>query len=496
MRLATEPFLIVAGNLVVLTYNLGVLLYAIPIPSRRIKKWAPLLIEDSIYAALLIMLFSTVLYVSDYIAAFSGVNLYQVASWLEDFMHNIISEYIVKRLLTIPAHFFPGGGVVAALALLPLTLIFYGVVTATASLLVPLYILLKLRSLLTALGILLYALPFRLGRNAGASLIAFAIVGNIVFHFLPHWVILFTTTVEGSYPISGPRSPPGVHTSKYLYPAWGLVAGAANTTPVYGLLMLQRLSDNASITYLVQRDGAYYAAGQAGALPAGRYRVVFEYMGLRLLPLNQYVEIPHDLSPTYTYADIPFRLDFVFKNVVFLPQQAVFLASCYIYNTSIEKIYIDKNIYHVTIVCEGAPGTTNTALIAYPRGYTLLSVETSNIVSAPEVEYLSRPWRGVPVEIAVLRYTPEAANYTLSLEYSASEKIYKPIIVNNIKNKSLLDISIDIDWKKIIDFISPSLIAGIGYTVAAFSFLTVMSSLVLSFARFLGAYAPRIIFEP
>ena len=50
-----------AFALSVLTYYLGVLIYAIPIPWYGIKRWAPLLIFDGLLAASLTLFFNDII---------------------------------------------------------------------------------------------------------------------------------------------------------------------------------------------------------------------------------------------------------------------------------------------------------------------------------------------------------------------------------------------------------------------------------------------------
>jgi hypothetical protein len=486
----TTPFIVITGNLIVLAYNVGVLLYALPVPSKRMKRWAPRLIEDSIYAALVLTLLSTMLYASDYIASFSGTSLKQIIAWLEDFMHKILRTYMFAKLASIPFYLVPGGGVVASLMLLPLSLVFYGIVTATASALVPLYILVELRSFLAALGALLYAIPFRIGRSIGASLIAFAVIGNIVFHFLPHWVLLFTTTVDASFNADS-GSDNTLREQYTVYSVWGRIHDTRGNYPIYGIVMFYNIRDNSTYSYLVQPDGAYYAAPPYSPLPQGVYQVTLEYLGLKLAPGDYYtLNVPRDLKPTYVYTDIPYQRDMTVYIAYFLPKQAVISTSCYVKSINVQQV--DALDYNITLDCEGTPYTTASVVFAAPATYTLRDVKVSNLASGMHTIYYQRAWRGIPVTQVVFHYVTYTSRYKFSILYRVgSPSIYKPTVVPTVENRQggtgLLSIE---------DHIISMIVSGVGYSVAVFSFLTLASSLILSFARFLGANAPRVVFEP
>jgi|GEM_PF-6060107 len=501
---STYKLLVIAANLTVLTYYLGVLIYALPVPSRRVKKWAPLLIEDSIYAAIMILLFAVILYASDYIAAFSGTTLAEVANWIKSSMHKEVFTYVIGRLATIPLYLLPvGGGIIASIAILPLMLTFYGVITASASLLIPLYVIMKLKSILTALGLALYALPFRIGKNIGASLIAFIVIGNIVFHFLPAWMQLVQSIVEGedsnvnvTYMSISPKVGDG---SVPAYNAWGLVKDRHGNTPIYAILFLTELRTNITLSYLVQPDGGFYTIDNGIAIPAGRYNATIEYMGVKLQPLNNIISIPTDLKLTYEYSDMPYRIDFTVHNALFLPQQAVLVSSCFIERYTIK---VQDDAVNVTLTCSSSPYTSQTIVLAAPSSYGIVDISVDKLASALKTWSYSKPWRGVDVHQLIARFVPYTSPYSVIIVYRLDEALYEPIVGSgstvgaaSASEGPVLTFSWDTLFKT-VDFVTPILIKSVAYTVAAFSFLTILSSLTIGFARFIGAYSPRMVFEP
>jgi len=112
----TNTALLVAANLAVLTYNIGVLIYALPVPSRRLKRLAPKLIEDGLYAAVIVTGFTALLYASDYIAAISTLTLADVANWLHSILNMVFIEYYTAKLFSAILAFIPGGGAAASRA--------------------------------------------------------------------------------------------------------------------------------------------------------------------------------------------------------------------------------------------------------------------------------------------------------------------------------------------------------------------------------------------
>lgn len=473
--------LMIAAQLSILTYNIGVLIYALPVPSRRLKRWAPILIEDGLYAALLMLLFTLMMYASDYIASYSGVTLQAVAKWLEEILHTFYITYLFTKAGIAAVAILPGARTLASALAFPITLITSGVIVATVSLLIPIYILMQARAELAALGIALYALPFRIGRNIGASLIAFAVVGNIVFSFTPHWLIFILNTVSGAQSSSLPMN-------QTSYSFWGLVKGVDGSSPVYALVVFNSTSTGASYRYPVLEDGAYYVAAPYPALPSGNYILEIEYMGLKLTPVPGSVNIPSSLTATYEYTDMPYRLDLTVPNTVFFQPQSMLMANCQIerFNTTL----VNQSTLSLRLSCIGNTYAATMIVLAGPALCRISDVDVTKLASPVTIKVQRKPWRGVPAEQEQVLFVTYSPTFNVELKYKCSRPIYsiapmKPQVIGygGVKHVSLED----------IDPLAAIIVYGFTYSAASVAFLTIASSLILGFARFLGARSPRLV---
>jgi len=180
--------LIILGyKLALMTFYLGVLVYALPLPWRGIKQWAPRLIGDSITAFILITLYFVL------VEASNKVPLYLGGSWdyFDFWISRVIGFAIAIKELVILAYaaanvvslsklvstiLWPIDRLANVLWLFVITI--YGIATLVRN----------YYYLIVGLGLVLYSVPFRIGRSAGAWLIAFGIVFNAGLPVLPAFV--------------------------------------------------------------------------------------------------------------------------------------------------------------------------------------------------------------------------------------------------------------------------------------------------------------------
>ncbi len=187
--------IIIAYYLSVLGYYLGVLIYMLPIPFYGLKKWAPQLMIDSIFSAILIFSYTTILYIIRYISRIIGTD------W------NAFYLWSAKEIGAI-------AGTMASLRLIGSALVSMNLKFVSSSIISPLissltYLLIffiTLTTLLTALrvyaptliaiGLLLHSIPFRLSRSAGAMIISTVIVFSIAAPLMPAFVETVTPSIS------------------------------------------------------------------------------------------------------------------------------------------------------------------------------------------------------------------------------------------------------------------------------------------------------------
>jgi hypothetical protein len=182
--------LTVAQALSLLTYFIGTAIYALPIPLHGVKKWAPRLIADGIYSLVLItaytIIVSATVELENEISGSWGYYEY----WLQSTITQLSMLYQYLSLAYAGLTSIPYFGKIIN-SIFP-TWVFFSALSLALSYLS----FLQLLSLfiyndfevLIALGILLIALPFRIGRVIGASFISSAIVFFIGLPYLPNFL--------------------------------------------------------------------------------------------------------------------------------------------------------------------------------------------------------------------------------------------------------------------------------------------------------------------
>ena len=479
VALSPSALLLLAIQISVLTYHVGVLIYLAPIPIRSLKRWAPLLIQDSMWAVILALSFSALLYLSDLIASWSGYTLQDVVLYAKSRMSAILTaQFILKMFMMMTSIFASAYNKFFSFFLIPLTLNFYALISAFTIIIIITGIVMSTKAALAALGIVLMSLPFRLGRNAGASLLAFSLVANAMLPYLPIWVSFFYQGLIQGY-ASAPESG---HVSIYkTYNLWGTVYGEANTYPHGGLIFFNNTDLRTAFIFRIQQDGSYYIIYPEG-IPNGTYIVYVEYLGAKIV--NQgFINIPQNLRLTYDLDEAPYRLDIRLKDYVFLnPDVLLFSQDC-------TSVRVNQNTDSISVItC--TPSTNYVHIELYVPGTCSVEFKTKGGDIYTSALFYKR-WRGIGVRI---------------YEFGIYGGVGYPITIEITKKGTCY-----VNWDKIVagkiiqqtpsneDFNFSTLMYLIVYMtalpIAVFSFLTIMSLVVAGAARALGASYSRIIFE-
>jgi len=197
--------LLISVSLAGLTYALGALIYALPLPLRGVKKWAPLLMNDAILTFVMSIMYSTIIYSANAVFNVLGVSREKLVSDIAAIANNVARLYLFFKmvksfydaLFSLKIFGFPLGKVIEALYQL-----FSGVQPVgnwassfTLELLVMVfkfgayswtfvYIVCVVSKLfmpfLLAIGTMMLGIPFRVTKSAGASLIGLALATYIV----------------------------------------------------------------------------------------------------------------------------------------------------------------------------------------------------------------------------------------------------------------------------------------------------------------------------
>jgi hypothetical protein len=279
--LDVTSLLIIGYKLSLLTFSIGTLIYALPVPWRGLKIWGPRLVWDSISAFIFLSIYYVLLEISNKIPMLLGGSWAYLISW----MKSLIAFTLSLKEIVIIAY-------TAAKALGPLKML--------SSLLWPidrlsnvLWIFLAsvyglsifIKSycfVLLALGIVLYAIPFRLGRSAGSWLIAFALVFNAGLPLLPNFVSSFYQTGQkGVSPIVN----------------YGLVYVKINITDYSGkpldlgivdFYVIDQGKANLVGKYAIARGGSLYSGYSEGYIPLPSKKEVYAYLEIYSLKMPIY----------------------------------------------------------------------------------------------------------------------------------------------------------------------------------------------------------------
>jgi hypothetical protein len=178
--------LYLAQNVALLTYFLGVLLYALPIPVYGIKKWAPKLVNDGIYASVWINSYVGLLYFITYLMQLLGISWQNFFEWLNKILGLELQLYLIIRSTYILASSTPDPAFTIFLS--PISVFFSfltGLITITETIIILSKIIYQYTPIFISIGILLLSIPFRIGRGIGASLISSFTVFYIGLPYLP-----------------------------------------------------------------------------------------------------------------------------------------------------------------------------------------------------------------------------------------------------------------------------------------------------------------------
>ena len=187
----TTEFLIIGQSLSVLTYIFGVLVYALPLPMIGLKKWAPRLVSDGIYALVLVTAYNII------VTTANQLQIQLTGSWpsyLEWINNNIatltaIYQYVLFFVGVLSVIPYVGSVTQALFPTWTVTTILSGALSFLSTLELISLLIYNDFTVLVAMGIMLFALPFRLGRAIGASLLASSIIFYIGLPYMPTFLI-------------------------------------------------------------------------------------------------------------------------------------------------------------------------------------------------------------------------------------------------------------------------------------------------------------------
>ena len=180
-------YLRIAYELAILSFYIGVLIYALPIPWPPLKRWAPRLMIDGIFISGLSIAFYTLLSVSDYVAHLLGGSWQLFEGWLSTAISNLIAIKGFVFIVTSMTSQLPFAEAIRITLrhldrVADLSFIVIAWTGALAT------IIGNFGKALAAIGVALAAVPFRISRSAGVWLLSFMLVFNAGLQVLPSFL--------------------------------------------------------------------------------------------------------------------------------------------------------------------------------------------------------------------------------------------------------------------------------------------------------------------
>jgi hypothetical protein len=270
--------LVIAMNLATLTYFIGVLVYALPVPYKPMKRWGVRLIIDAISAAVLISSYTIITELGDRILDVLGVSWSIFHRWLTERTTLLVATFsgltYAATLVKHTAYSFMASPLNLALTYISLALSSIKMIYFLSG------FILTYHKELIAIGILLYSIPFRIGKGVGAFLVSAAIIMYIGFPLMPAFVESFQTSIE-----------PNITTEYRI--VHGAVTDYYGKALPYAVLKLYSYEiDEEEEIGIISSDskGRFILGDGFDALPRKfNYSVLVSYMGYVFKPIPLYI---------------------------------------------------------------------------------------------------------------------------------------------------------------------------------------------------------------
>ncbi len=245
--------LALAFYLSVLSYCTGLLLKALPLPFLSIKRIARELVSDGLFSAVLVFSYDILLSLVNYISSILGSDWAAFSTWLANRLTTLTNVLVVLKAIGVALERV-GLGFIASNFVSPVTSLIVSCFMTLLSIFVLAAILLSSYQVLIALGLVLHAIPLKLARSAGATIIAVTMVFLIGIPLMPSFSALLVSNVQPPFSYREP-----VCSASFTFvDAVGNPAGyviVEGYDPSSGELLYRYLSDHNG--YLDARSNAF-----------------------------------------------------------------------------------------------------------------------------------------------------------------------------------------------------------------------------------------------
>jgi len=414
--LNTDDFIELAFYLSFLTYYLGTLIYALPIPLYSLKKWGPNLIKDSILTFTLLISIDYIKNGIIEIANIIGSSWEGFYAWTDatlDFLGQqrllLIAYYTAFKALKSLILY---GDILGPV----IRLISYNIITISF-MRISGYFFQSYWFILVAMGIMFIAIPFRLGRSAGAWLIALSIVFYIGLPLLPAF----------AQSLAPPISPISTNPNDLLN--WGISypivkTGFPYTQPPYNTsfpveFKIRENTGDILIARYISKDGYIDASLPEKGLPANKEFFIYYIIDGISFPAE-----PSPANPTsdYTIRESRITLETFSPFVLWIDSNYVLLYRNSL-KTQVTSISVKKMSTYTYII--------SLQFHTYNHTYIELRVPgniQANIASCNNCNILNNgkwKWLGLSGSSIRILTTNQASNSSLEIRFKGS-KTEKP----------------------------------------------------------------------
>ncbi len=456
-------FLVTAFYLSVLSYYLGTLFYMLPLPFYSIKKWAPTLMVDGVFSAVLVFTYTIILSLIDYIGGLLGSDWTTFYLWLSLKSGAVASLIAVLRIigLTLSAS---GHSFIANSMLSPLIQTLTYTLLTLLTIMVVSIVITSYGSRLLALGILLHAVPFRLTRASGSMLISIVIVFTIGLPLMPLFV---------EY-VSAPLIVPGLVVTEYglAYTVVNITDATGSPIP-YAVLEAHRLDSNGLLArYMAGGNGVIDTCSPDKGLPGSKeYGVLVEIGGAKLsktiAPWRDYVVLNNSF----------YQLDIGFKKLVTIGV----VRFVYLNNSVLESYYRSGDYVSLTLSLED-----NGSIDVVVQYGDELTVYIDGVHGSP-VSTTRYAWYGV--ELVCYRYGLPSGVHTVDI-YIDEIGSSKPVVEEVYYLRDVANITLT----KPVTFLNPIAYIVFNLLIAPIAYIAILVSTSYALARLLGGSRPSILY--
>lgn len=447
--------LVIAFYLSVLSYYIGVLIYMLPLPFYGLKKWAPQLMVDGVFSAILVFSYTFILWLIDYLGEALGSDWNSYYSWFINEINIIATTILMLKLIGIGLSSI-GLGFIANSMISPLvsSLTYLLMFLVTTSILIT--ALVTLAPTILSLGILLHSVPFRITRSSGAMLISLVIVFSIGTPLMPN----FIDTI----------SPPtilGVSSEGFVF-AEIHVYGHNNVGASYCLYEIYSLDDKLLARYRSDPDGLINASTVETGIPYNVQKIKIDVAGYHYETIID----PREYSSRGGIVNITITIN---NLLVIKPLRYIVLMN---YN-NFSLLYIDDSLTILNI-----NATENTSIIIIGLGSDSFSVSVDNVQIEPITTY-SYEWGGI--EFQAEKYSLSSGNHSVVITYTLSGT-GEPLFDEIYYGRNTLGIGMN----DLTNLVYPITILIYKLFLGPVIYLSILFSASLALAKLLGGSSSRI----